>query len=320
MTTAGGSSIKNDLIDTYFADARRRFPRRKYVLKGINDLLEADLLDINQYKEFNDGYWLILVVINCFSKFAFARPLKSKTAKEVTNAMNDILKTVFPPIRNLHTDRGVEFYNSSFKSLMTKYNINHYSSYSEIKAAFVERFNRTLRKLLIKESFKRNNPRWLDYLQDVINIYNNTEHSVTKIKPAEVTFNNEKIILRRLTPNRTKPKRLPKYEEGDFVHISRKQNIFDKGKFNWTPLVFQIRKVVHEDGLVTYRLRDTEGKREDILGTFYSEELKPAKHGLSYVVEKVVKKVKKGKKNMLLVKWLGFSDKYNSLITEENLL
>lgn len=315
------SSVKNDLIDTYFSDVRKRFPRRRYVLKGIPDLLQVDLMDLNKYKEFNDGYIYLLTTINCFTKFAYAEPLKTKTAGEVTTAMNKILTRVFPMVKNIQVDHGGEFYNQKFKALMKKYGINMYSVFTEIKASFIERFHRTFRKMLVKETYKRNSPRWIDFLQDVLYRYNNTVHSTTKFKPSKVSFSNEKIILRRLTPKLKKKKLKPKFKVGDYVHISKLKHVFEKGTFNFTPLVFQIRKVVFEDDPITYRLQDTEGKKEPVKGTFYEQELKLAVHGLTYVVEKVIKEKKIRKKPHLFVKWLGFDDeKWNSWIPKENVV
>lgn len=319
------SNVKNDLIDTYFSDTRRRFQRRKYVLKGIDDLIQADLLDMSKHAKFNSNYNYILVAINCFTKFAYGEPLKTKTAKEVTAAMQKILDRVYPMVKNLQVDRGTEFYNHQFKALMSKYKINLYSVYTEIKASMIERWNRTIRKLLIKETYKRNSPRWVDFLQDVITIYNNTIHSVTKMKPSEVTFLNEKAVFNRLMPiqniRKNKNKRA-KFKVGDLVHISKQKTLFEKGNFNYTPLVFEIRKVVFDDTPITYRLKDTEGAKEDIQGTFYAEELKKAKHGLTYVVEKVLKTKKvKNKSPLIFVKWLGFDDpKYNSWIPKSNVV
>ena len=320
MDQKGNANIKTDLINTYFSDVRNRFPRRKYVLKGINDLIQSDLMDLNKYSDLNDGFVYVLTAINCFTKFAYAEPLKTKTAKEVTAAMAKILDRVFPMVKHLQVDHGGEFYNKEFKALMKKHNINMYSVYSEIKASMIERFHRTFRKLLIKEMYKRNSPKWVDFLQDVINTYNNTVHTVTKFKPVDVTFTSEKIILRRLTPKKRILQKTPKFKVGDYVHISKRKHIFEKGTFNFTPLVFQIRKVVLEDDPITYRLKDTVGKQENIKGTFYAEELKLAKHGLTYVVEKVSREKKVGGRPQLFVKWLGFDDekKWNSWLPKTN--
>jgi len=315
------STVKNDLIDTYFADVRRRFPRRKYVLKGIDDLMQCDLMDLTKYQEFNDGYVYVLTAINCFTKFAYARPLKSKTMREVTKAMESILKEVFPMVKNIQVDKGTEFYNKEFEALMKKHNINLYSVHTEIKASMIERFHRTFRKMLVKETYKRNSPKWVDFVQDIIKSYNNTKHSATKYKPVDVSFRVEKIVRMRLNGKKNSNKKKPKFKVGDFVHISKQKHIFEKGTFNYTPLVFQIRKVELNDDPITYRLKDTEGKKQNIVGTFYAEELKLAKHGDVYVVQEVLEEKNIRRKPHMLVKWLGFDDpKYNTWIPKTNVM
>ncbi|KAF0712580.1 putative transposon-derived protein F54H12.3 [Aphis craccivora] len=95
------------------------------------------------YSKKNKGYKYILCVIDCFTKFAWAIALKSKTGKEVTNAMSKILIDGAPKL--LQLDNGKEFYNTNFDNLMAKYNIHKYSTFSIVKACIVERFNRTLK-------------------------------------------------------------------------------------------------------------------------------------------------------------------------------
>ena len=40
---------------------------------------------------------------------------------------------------------GKEFYNADVQKILKKYDVNHYSMYSTLKASVVERFNRTLK-------------------------------------------------------------------------------------------------------------------------------------------------------------------------------
>ena len=44
--------------------------------------------------------------------------------------------------------KGKEFYNNQVQKLFKDKNINHYTVFSQYKAAVVERFNRTLREKL----------------------------------------------------------------------------------------------------------------------------------------------------------------------------
>jgi hypothetical protein len=76
------------------------------VSNEIDDIWAADTAQMNTAdKKENDGYIYFLVVIDIFSKYAWARPLKTKTAKEVTDALSDILKTSNRRCNTLFTDR-----------------------------------------------------------------------------------------------------------------------------------------------------------------------------------------------------------------------
>ena len=72
--------------------ARRNYVRRRVTLKGITDLYQAHLVEMLPYSRINEGMKYILTMINCFSKFAFAIPLRSKTGPEVARALEPILK------------------------------------------------------------------------------------------------------------------------------------------------------------------------------------------------------------------------------------
>ena len=88
----------------------------------------------------------LLTVIDVFSKFAWAMPFHSKNAKAITAAFGQVLKTANPSHpKRLQTDKGKEFFNSNFQTLMKRHGIQHFASESEQKAAVVERFNRTIK-------------------------------------------------------------------------------------------------------------------------------------------------------------------------------
>ncbi|KAE9543659.1 hypothetical protein AGLY_002055 [Aphis glycines] len=114
----------------------------------IKRIPNADLVEMIPYSKKNKGYKYILCVIDCFTKFAWAVPLKSKTGKEVTNPMFKILLDRSPKL--LQLDNGKEFYNTIFDTLMTKYNIHKYSMFSIMKACIVKRFNRTLKEKMFE--------------------------------------------------------------------------------------------------------------------------------------------------------------------------
>ena len=55
---------------TLHKPVRSKFPRRRYVTSGIDCLWQADLVDVSNIVEFNDGYRFMLVCIDVFSKYA----------------------------------------------------------------------------------------------------------------------------------------------------------------------------------------------------------------------------------------------------------
>jgi hypothetical protein len=65
---------------------RIHFLKRSIITKGIDNLWAADLIDMKKYSEENAGYSYMLNVINTFSKFAWALPIKKKDGATVSKA------------------------------------------------------------------------------------------------------------------------------------------------------------------------------------------------------------------------------------------
>ena len=77
----------------------------------------------------------------------------------------------------LWVDRGSEFYNKTFKSLLKEYETKLYSTYSDLKAVFIERFNRTLLLYKInKPIFINGDGNWVKILNGSVITYNNNIH------------------------------------------------------------------------------------------------------------------------------------------------
>ena len=77
---------------------------------------------------------------------------------------------------------------------------------------------------------------------------------------------------------------------------------------------FALRKALQSTNPITYRLKDL--NNEEIQGSFYEPELLPAKQDV-FRIEKVIRR--DYKKKQALVKWLGYSDDFNSWIPLSNL-
>ena len=77
--------------------------------KVINDLFQADLVEMQSMSRVNDWYRYIFTCIDVFSKYAFAIPLKEKKGPTVSAALEVIFAERTPVL--LQTDRGLEFLN-----------------------------------------------------------------------------------------------------------------------------------------------------------------------------------------------------------------
>jgi len=257
------------LANELHTPALKSFTRRRTLTFGIDDLWQTDLVEMHELSSKNKAVNYILTVIDTFSKFAFAVPVKNKTGVLVTEAFESLLKERQP--KNLQTDEGKEFFNGTFKKLMNKHDINHYHTFSDKKAAIVERYNRTLKGRMWKKFTELNTHNWFDMLDDLIDSYNASYHRTIKRAPVEVNKINEDEV-RELINKSNKPKVSKKIlKVGDIVRISKAKGIFAKGyKFNWSEELFKIKKVLATNP-VTYHVEDMSG--EELKGCCYNEEL-----------------------------------------------
>ena len=299
---------------TLHKPTRVRFPRRRTYAKGINDLFQADLVEVGSIASHNDGYRYILTCIDVFSKRAWAVPLKTKSGPEVTSAFERILAE--GKCTMLQTDKGSEWLNSKFQTMLRQNDIKFYTSENEdIKAAVVERFNRTLKSRMWRYFTYKNTRRFVDVLADLIHSYNNTLHRSIGMKPSEVDATNEERVRKKLYPLKSKKKPKWKYLVGDKVRISMQRMPFRKGYVgSWSEEIYVVR-LRHPTQPVTYGIADLGD--EAIKGKFYEPELqKIDKRDDVYIVEKILKTRKRGGKIEYFVKWRSYPDKFNSWVSD----
>jgi hypothetical protein len=297
------------------APKRLKTESRVYV-PGIDAQWSADLCVMLDISGANDGFQYILTVIDIFSKYAWAVPVRRKDKVDTPNAFSRILQSTTRRPGSLETDEGKEFYNKPFTSLLRKNSIHHFSSSSVNKCAVVERFNRTLKGLLYKYFTAQTTNRWVDVLDSLLVTYNNRKHRSIGMAPSAVKKRNEAVVYERLYGDRThKPDTVHKI--GDLVRISKKKQLFEKGYLpNYTHEVFKVSRIIHLKPL-RYELRDLAG--ETITGTFLAGELQKVikTKDASWKIERVIRRdAKRG----FLVKWLGFPDKFNSFVSEDDIV
>ena len=286
---------------------------RKVVSYHKNDIWSMDLCDMTEFEDVNQHYKFILTVIDVYTRYAWAKPLKNKSAIEVKNAIESIIKESKAYPKKFYVDEGKEFYNKTLDNLRNKLKIDIYSTYGVAHSSIIERFNRSLKSLMYKQFTLNQNRVWYNILDQLVEFYNNRFHKGIENKPNEVYNNNiiiekpdEKIIIDN-----------SKFKINDKVRISYKRQVFDKGYLpNWTWEIFTISKIL-DTNPKTYILKDYNG--DELKGSFYREELQLSRQPEDfYLIEKVIDEKKVRNKKQYLVKWLGYSDKFNSWISEDD--
>jgi hypothetical protein len=230
---------------------------------------------MKKYSEENNGYSYMLNVIDTFSKFAWALPIKTKDGATVSKAFEKIIKTAksqnhMPP-NLLHTDKGLEFENKHFKTFMNNYGIHMYHTQNLEKSAVVERFNRTLNNKMRILFEVKNNKKWFDILQNLLDEYNfKDKHRSIGMTPSEVNKSNKNLVLHTLSKQPDKKSKV-KFQVGHRVRITKFKSTFgNKYNSNWTREIFVITEILNTEP-ITYTIKDL--NNEEIIGNFYNEEL-----------------------------------------------
>ena len=134
---------------------------------------------------------------------------------------------------------------------------------------------------------------YIDQLDDIVNKYNNTYHSTTKMKPVDVKSNTY------INSSKEINNKDPIFNIGDVVRISKYKNTFAKGYTpDWSEEVFVIKKVKN---IVSWIYVINDLHVEEIVGTFYEKQLQVTNQK-EFRIEKVIKR--KGHK--LYVTWKGY--------------
>lgn len=290
--------------------ARKHYPTRRYVSRGLDYQWQADLIEMQPFAAQNEGYHYLMTVIDTFSRYAWARPLKRKTPEHVIAAFRDIFERDGRQPRYLQTDQGLEFENHKVRTFLDTHNIEQFSVKSQFKAALVERFNRTLKTKMWRIFTYRGHYGYLDVLPQLVESYNQSVHRILGRTPASITKANEVDVWLQQYGGLKKPsdKRRSKFQVGDEVRISKAKGLFEKGyKPNWSEEVFTVHAINRKYIPITYKLKDTQG--EILEGSFYDHELQAVDMSDQvYTVERVLRTRGSGPHKQYLVKWLGYNE------------
>ena len=138
-----------------------------------------------------------------------------------------------------------------------------YSTYNEGKSVVAERFIKTLKNKIYKHMTAVTKNLSFDFLDNIVDKYNNTYSRTIKMKLKDVKFDSYAEY------NVNSNEKDPKVQVGDHARISKYENIFAKGYTpNWSEEVFAISKIKNR---VPWTYVISGLNDEKIAGTFYEK-------------------------------------------------
>lgn len=316
------NDVKNWLskqnVYTLHRPARKNFLRNKIIVSYIDEQWECDLVDMRYYSRQNRGFNYILNIIDCFSKYLFSIPIKTKKSTEIIKEFKKIFKDR-KPIK-LRSDKGGEFDNILFRKFCDQNNVRYFTTQnSSIKCAIVERVNRTLKNRIFRYMTHKGTKKYFDVLPQILSAYNNSVHRTTKMPPSEISIEDEPIVFQTMynvpnliTKNSLKVK--PKLKVNDTVRQKYEISSLEKSYYPlWTDMVYKINKIYKKLNRPQYGI-EIEG--EKLKRRFYPEELQKVNvdEDSDFLIEKIIKYRYRDKHREALVKWRGYPAKYNQWI------
>jgi pyruvoyl-dependent arginine decarboxylase (PvlArgDC) len=314
------------------------------IYSSIPNAYQADLMFLKPDK----GFKAVLTIINVNTRKGYVYALKTKTAKEVSEALSQFISAV-KECHSITTDNGKEFLNTHVLRLLKKHNIDHYINQAgdHRKMGLIERFNRSLKMILVRYQQHNDTNEWYDVLRKIIINYNNSPHyalrgigSVNGLNtPESITKEDEKELIWRSIQKTVKVKRLEKLVEGQSVRVMLSKALFAKEGKRWSEEIGVIVgkngnkfQVEFEDKSIVEKnhneLKVVEAMMEKKRGRAEGKDKKKKKGKKEsfkegqqevYAPEKIVdEKTVKGRK-MYLIKWEGYSDRENTWEFIENI-
>ena len=185
-------SIKLDDVKKYLDKQPHR--QTQFTYKKFNSFVspgplfefEMDLIDMTAKAKENDGYQYGWVAIDNFTKFAWVVPMKEKNAENLIDACEVVFHVMGKP-KQVYSDQEPALTGNDLIAWLNTKGIKHITSISG--AHTVERFNRTFKEKTQTrlDAMGISRDKWVEQLDYILNKYNRTEHTTTKMSPMDAT-------------------------------------------------------------------------------------------------------------------------------------
>ena len=135
-----------------------------------------------------EGYTKILTLVDVFTRYVLAIPLRKAGANEVMNALFTNALCVFGKPTEIISDNGTEFLNDAMELLLKKWGIRqHHTGGYQPQANPVERYHRFLNAVMTMLC-SRHGENWAEYLPAALYAYNTSVCDSTGFSPHQLMF------------------------------------------------------------------------------------------------------------------------------------
>ena len=236
---------------------------RKTQLRGFNSFIPkqayaeyqmdvAFFQDLNKETESRLPY--ALLIIDTFTKYMQVVPIKTKQPDDVLEGIKELFKLMQAKPDTLYSDEEGALVSNLVQRFFKNEDIRHLVTRSH--ASVAERAIRTFKDLIYRRVEGLANPIWTDFIDSVLNIYNNKMVSrTTGFTPKEARLaKNRTEVLRNIRSHSQFKRKYPNVAVGDRVRIYNKKDKLDKERTSvWSKDSYEVERITESMGQSFYK-------------------------------------------------------------------
>ena len=177
----------------------------------------------------SEGYRYLLTMVDRFTKWCEAVPMRNITANAVTEKLLETWISRFGVPSVIITDRGRQFESETWQKMLQHLGVEHTTAYNPKANGIVERFHRYVKDALRSQC--DGNPHWKRGLPMILLGIRNTCQSPTGHTPAQMVFGRQTAIPGDFFSNTSE-------KTSTFQELNRITNLFKPPKREYTNTKF----------------------------------------------------------------------------------
>jgi hypothetical protein len=255
----------------------------KFKITAPPHSFQIDVVLLPKYKTTNKGITQFFIAVDILSRKAYAYTLTSGTMKDVLKIYEEFLIELVEEGDEINSVAGDNFFNNkefiryndrNFINVFTDVAKDDHISKSGSKLGIVDRCIRTLKDLIQKYMLTNNTTKWTDFLDEIIELYNDSPNSGLKGSTPNEVFDDRdysEILYKNQKKYNQKINDSLSIKTGDTVRAIVGKGIFEKEKARFS---LDLYTVMGQEG---YRFILKDEKGQQVKRKYRPSELKVVK-------------------------------------------